>query len=354
MALRGIFLKMSHTSANREGEFDFFETLQNLTEKYLSYRKRKRRIKKEKQKAKNVIADWLEAFLWAAGVVLLINQYLFQAYQIPSGSMIDTLLIGDRIFVNKIIYGPELLPGLGKIPSPVKPKRNDIIIFENPSYISRGPVFDVAQRIIYMLTLSLVDIDRDEKGEPKPHFLIKRAVGMGGDCFKMDRGNMRLRLSGDSRWVEEKEFHDLRGMTHNISRLMNEKDYPALEAAGRAAGYMDLGLPAPSSLQSLASRSDSIRYPDYLAHERSRLEVLRGAYPYESRYSVLLARHSQGIFVPEARILPLGDNRDNSRDGRYFGPVKSSKILGRGSIIYWPGDFRYRRFAALDRFGFIR
>ena len=149
---------------------DFFDTVQGLTETYLSRRQRIRRLKKEKQRAKNPVLDWIEAFLWAAGVVLLINQYLFQAYQIPSGSMIDTLLIKDRIFVNKIIYGPELLPGIAKLPSPVKPKRNDVIIFENPSYISRGPVFDIAQRIIYMLTLSLVDIDRDESGEPKVHF----------------------------------------------------------------------------------------------------------------------------------------------------------------------------------------
>jgi signal peptidase I len=108
---------------------DFFDRLQSLTERCLTYRNRKRRIKKEKQKAKNVIVDWLEAFLWAAGMVLLANQYLVQAYQIPSGSMIDTLLIGDHVFVNKIVYGPELLPGLGKLPSLVKPKRNDIIIF---------------------------------------------------------------------------------------------------------------------------------------------------------------------------------------------------------------------------------
>jgi signal peptidase I len=151
---------------------DFFDTIQGLTEGCLSRRKRIKRIKKEKQRAKNPVLDWIEAFLWAAGVVLLINQYFFQAYQIPSGSMIDTLLIKDRIFVNKIIYGPELLPGMAKLPSPIKPKRNDVIIFENPSYISQGPVFDIAQRIIYMLTLSLVDIDRDESGDPKVHFLI--------------------------------------------------------------------------------------------------------------------------------------------------------------------------------------
>ena len=338
----------------KAGQPDFFDRLQLLTERYLTYRRRTKRIKKEKQKAKNVVLDWIEAFLWAAGMVLLINQYLLQAYQIPSGSMIDTLLIGDRIFVNKIIYGPELLPGWGKLPSPIKPKRNDIIIFENPSYISRGLAFDVAQRVIYMLTLSFVDIDRDEKGEPKAHFLIKRAAGMGGDRFVQERGNMRFRPAGESRWVEEKEFTAGRGMTHNISRLMSESAYPGLEAAGRAEGYRDLGLPVPPYLRELSSSLASVRYPDYLAHEKARLEFLRGARPHESRYSVLLARHNQGIFVPESRILPLGDNRDNSRDGRYFGPVKSSKILGRGSLIYWPGDFAARRFASLERFGSIK
>jgi len=201
---------------------DFFDRLQLLTEKYLSYRRRTRRIKKEKQKKKNIVLDWIEAFLWAAGMVLLINQYLLQAYQIPSGSMIDTLLIGDHIFVNKIVYGPELLPGWGKLPSPIKPRRNDIIIFENPSYISRGLAFDIAQRVIYMLTLSFVDIDKDEKGEPKAHFLIKRAAGMGGDRFVQERGNMRFRPAGESRWVDERDFSAGRGRTHKISRLMNE------------------------------------------------------------------------------------------------------------------------------------
>jgi len=342
------------SSAKAKGSSVFLDLLQTNTERLLTLRKRNRRIKKEKQRAKNFVIDWIEAFLWAAGVVLLINQYLFQAYQIPSGSMIDTLLIGDRIFVNKIVYGPELLPGLGKLPSPIKPKRNDIIIFENPSYISRGPVFDVAQRIIYMLTLSFVDIDRDENGQPKAHFLIKRAVGMGGDWIVPDRGNMRIRPAGASRFIDEKDFNALRSYNHNISRLMDAKDYPALEAAGRAAGYKDMGLDAPPYLQSLSSQAASISYPDYLDNERTRLEVIRGAYPQESRYSILLARYNQGWYVPESRILPLGDNRDNSRDGRYFGPVKSSRILGRASIIYWPGDSGARRFQALDRLGSIK
>jgi signal peptidase I len=315
---------------------DFFDIIQARTEGYLTHRQRIRRIKKEKQRAKNPVLDWIEAFLWAAGVVLLINQYLFQAYQIPSGSMIDTLLIKDRIFVNKIIYGPELLPGLAKLPSPVQPKRNDVIIFENPSYISRGPVFDIVQRIIYMLTLSLVDIDRDESGDPKVHFLIKRAAGMGGDRFISEQGELKIRFAGEDRWVAERDYAARRGWGHNLSRLMESAGYPSLEAAGRAAAYMDLGLRPPDDVAAAASRTSALRYPDYLAHERSRLELLRGARPQENRYRTLLAKHTQGWYVPEGRIFPLGDNRDNSRDGRYFGPVRASKVLGKGALIYWP------------------
>jgi signal peptidase I len=315
---------------------DFFDGLQSLAEAFLTRRRRVRRIKREKQRAKNPVLDWIEAFVWAAGMVLLANQYLLQAYVIPSGSMINTLLIGDRIFVNKLIYGPELLPGLFKLPSPIKPARNDIIIFENPSYISRGPVFDVAQRIIFMLTVSLVDIDRDELGQPRAHFLIKRAIGMGGDRFIMEKGEMKARFAGEDRWVNEREFDAQRGWKHEISRLMREEQYPALEMAGKAAAWQDLGLPVPERLQAAAASVNNIRYPDYLAHEKARLETLRGAMPHDRRYASLAARHSLGWYVPQGRIFPLGDNRDNSRDGRYFGPVQVSKVLGKGALIFWP------------------
>jgi signal peptidase I len=327
-----LFVRMSH----KQPSPDFFDCVQEITEAYLTRRRRKRRLKKERQKNINPLLDWIGAFLWAAGMVLLINQYLMQAYQIPSGSMIDTLLIGDHVFVNKLVYGPELLPGTGKLPGLAKPRRNDIIIFENPSYISRGPVFDFAQRIIFMLTISLVDIDRDENGQPRAHFLIKRAAGMGGDRLKMEEGEMKLRFAGEDRWVDEREYDMARGWKHRISRLMDRELYPALEAAGKAAAFSDLGLPLPNDLYPAFQEARNIQYPDYIAHEQSRLTILRAAFPNEKRYAAQLARIRLGWYVPEGRVLPLGDNRDNSRDGRYFGPVRESKVLGKGSFIYWP------------------
>ena len=222
-----------------------------------------------------------------------------------------------------------------KLPSPVRAKRNDVIIFENPSYISRGPAFDIVQRIIYMLTLSFVDIDRDEVGEPKAHFLIKRAVGMGGDRFVMERGNMKILFAGTDGWVDEGEYREARGWRHRLSRLVREDQYPVMEAAGKEAAWGNLGLEAPVEPRQDQGGMD-VRYPDYFAMEKARLETLRGALPQDERYSRLLARHRLGWYVPEGRILPLGDNRDNSRDGRYFGPVREAKILGQGAVIYWP------------------
>ncbi|OQY40543.1 MAG: signal peptidase I [Spirochaetaceae bacterium 4572_7] len=43
-----------------------------------------------------------------------------------------------------------------------------------------------------------------------------------------------------------------------------------------------------------------------------------------------------GIYIPEGWILPMGDNRDNSRDGRYFGPIKESEVLGKVTLRFWP------------------
>jgi signal peptidase I len=320
----------------KNGGRDFFDAVQSLTEAYLSRRRRIQRIKREKQQRKNPFIDWIEAFVWAACAVLLINQYLFQAYQIPSGSMIDTLLIGDRIFVNKLIYGPELLPGLVKMSSPVKPGRNDIIIFENPSYNSRGTAFDVAQRIIYMLTISLVDIDRDQSGNPKAHFLIKRAAGVGGDHFYSRRGEMLIRFSGEDRVVTERDYNERRGWKHNITRLVDEASYPAIELAGVAAAWIDLRLTPTEEMLDAIGTYNGLRYSDLNTFNTSWLETNCAAFPHESRYGEQLARRVRGWYVPGNYILPLGDNRDNSHDGRYFGSVRASKILGKGAFIYWP------------------
>ncbi len=308
-----------------------------FTEKVLTRRRVRHYIKKERQKAKNPVVDWVEAFLWAAVVVLLINQYLFQAYQIPSGSMKDTLLIKDRIFVNKMIYGPELVPGMFKVPGLKTPKRGDVIIFENPQYLSRGPVFDVLQRVIYMLTLSMVDIDKDEQGRPKAHFLIKRQVLEDGDIYRQDRGNLEIRPRGEASFIPEADFKKKTGLNYGNKRLIPLSDYPVFRAYGEAYALNSRRLPIPDALRKEASKIETIAHKDPLEMDMWRQKALYAIQPENTSAGAhWCAAAVTGSWIPEGWVLPMGDNRDNSNDGRYFGPIPKYKVLGQAMFKYWP------------------
>lgn len=314
----------------------FAAGLTTQTERFLTWRKRRRLRKKAKQQKKHVVVDWLEAFIWAAGVVLLINQYLLQAYQIPSGSMMNTLLLGDRIFVNKLVYGPELLPGLLKLRGFPEPERGEVIIFENPSYIGRGTAFDILQRVLYMVTLSLVDIDRDESGEPRAHFLIKRAVGVGGDRFRTVNGDLLVRSVGEEAWIPEQDFARLVGIDYQTRRLVPERTYDQYAEAGLASALGQLGLSVPQSGQDALRQIQTVGAVDPFELDRHRSADLAKALPQDPRLAARNAYYELGWYVPDDWVFALGDNRDNSRDGRYFGPVSLNKVLGRAMFRYWP------------------
>lgn len=314
---------------------DLPQKLVTLTEAVLTWRLRRKLRLKEEKKKKFFLVDWMETFISSALIVLLINQYLFQAYVIPSGSMKPTLEEQDRIFVNKMVYGPELLPGMFKLPSPILPQRGDVIIFESPQYLNplKGTFFDLAQRMIFMLTLSLVDIDRDDFGNPRIRFLIKRGPVVGGDRARFVKGNLQIRPRGWQDWAEENEikksfqlsYPSLRDINQNIevfykdaaknrARLRIQRQNEALFSAG---------------IQEMGTETNL----DLLQLE---LEQLMLEAPQIPEFRRQYFRQRTGIYIPEGWILPLGDNRDHSLDGRYFGPVKLDKILGQAAIRFWP------------------
>lgn len=312
---------------------DFIDKLQGFTEKALTRRLKKRLKEKMKQQRRNAVVDWLLAILWAACVVLVINQYIFQNYQIPSESMVNTLRIGDMIFVDKLSFGPELLPGVAKLPGLTKPQRGQIIVFENPTYLSKGPVFTIVQQMIYMLTLTLVDIDRDQNGEQRVHYLIKRAIGFSGDRIRVRDGEVSIRPEGSSSWFAEPELMKELGLPFRASRMVAKDEYKNIEAVGLASAFQEDNLPIPLSAKS-ATASDA--YKDAFGYDMKRVSVLNDINPSDSRIAATSRRYEQGWYIAEGRIFPMGDNRDNSRDARYFGPVSVNRVLGRALFIYWP------------------
>jgi len=84
------------------------------------------------QKRKSVFREYAEAIIVAILLALFIRTFVIQAFKIPSGSMLPTLLIGDHLLVNKFIYGIKV-PFTGKQLVPIKdPKTGDIIVFRYP------------------------------------------------------------------------------------------------------------------------------------------------------------------------------------------------------------------------------
>jgi len=95
-------------------------------------------------KKKSSLRENIEAIVLAIILALFIRTFVVQAFKIPSGSMKETLLIGDHILVNKFIYGIKI-PFIQKTLVPIKnPKREDIIVFKYPI----DPKKDFIKRVI--------------------------------------------------------------------------------------------------------------------------------------------------------------------------------------------------------------
>jgi signal peptidase I len=111
-----------------------------------------------KTKTKSVIREYAEAIIIALVLALFIRTFVIQAFKIPSGSMIPTLLIGDHILVSKFIYGIKN-PITGSTWIEIKqPQREDVIVFKYPV-------------------------------NPKQDF-IKRVIGVAGDRIKIVDKNL--------------------------------------------------------------------------------------------------------------------------------------------------------------------
>jgi signal peptidase I len=117
--------------------------------------------------------EWVESIIIAFILAMFIRTFFIQAFKIPSGSMIPTLLVGDRLMVNKLRYGAKVpytdkrLPGIGRL------RRGDIIVFAFP-------------------------------GDPKRDF-IKRFAAFGGETVEIRGGDLYI----DGHRVEDPDIKNI-------------------------------------------------------------------------------------------------------------------------------------------------
>jgi signal peptidase I len=93
---------------------------------------------------KSLFREYSEAIIIAVLLALFIRQFAVQAFTIPSGSMMDTLLIGDYILVNKFLFGAEIPLTDGHLPGLRDPRHGDVVVFKYPNDETR----DFIKRII--------------------------------------------------------------------------------------------------------------------------------------------------------------------------------------------------------------
>lgn len=98
-----------------------------------------------KRNLKSSLRENTEAIIIAIIIAIFIRAFIIQAFKIPSGSMLETLQIGDQILVNKFIYGVKLPFTDGKTIIPLKePEKGDIIVFKYPE----DPSKDFIKRVV--------------------------------------------------------------------------------------------------------------------------------------------------------------------------------------------------------------
>ena len=200
--------------------------------------------------------EWLKSIVVALIVWFFLRTFLVEAFRIPSGSMENTLLIGDFLFVNKLLYGAEIPIVHKQLPAVREPRRNEILVFDSV----------------------------EEEGLK----VVKRLIGVPGDTLMMENGMLyRDGKRATEPWVIRT---DPTANADPLGRAQMRRWQLSHYVGGDTATY----------------------HPD-----------LNNWGP---------------IVVPTDSLFMMGDNRDGSYDGRYWGFLPRDNVRGRPLLVYFSYD----------------
>jgi signal peptidase I len=231
---------------------------------------------KPKGPPKSVWREYFESAVVTVIMALFGMTFIVQAVKVPTGSMENTITIGDHLLVNKFIFAPG--PSAPFLPQR-QIQRGDIIVFKYP-----GNKYD--PKSDYNIP----------NNKPIVTNYVKRVIGLPGDHIQIEGRNV----------------------------LINGKVLP--EHRIEAIDHGDQG---PVEIRNNPPRKPGETYDVY--HDPSRTDPL--IYPVFENEG-----NGKEIVVPANSYFVMGDNRNNSQDSRFWGFVPRDLVIGRAMFVYWSYD----------------
>ena len=222
---------------------------------------------------KSTAREYFESFVVTLVMAIFGMTFILQAVTVPTGSMQNTILIGDYLLVNKFIFAP------GGKPVPFLPQREiqqgDIIVFKYPGFP------DNTRKV------------KDEGGVPYQINFVKRVIGLPGDKVEFRNSQVFIndQLLPEHRVIGDAEDEEAALETTEFEPSQNEKYnvyYSELSIKGR-----------------------------YQANDYK------------------FAAAGKPYIVPADSYFVMGDSRNRSLDSRYWGVVHRDLVIGRAMFVYW-------------------
>ncbi len=242
---------------------------------------------------KSVFREYFESFVVTLVMALFGMTFILQAVTVPTGSMQNTILIGDYLLVNKFIFAPS-----GN-PLPFLPQRNiergDIIVFKYPGNKVR-PESDRSRGII-----------------PYQINYVKRVIGLPGETveFRNNQVFINGELLPEHRIIADSP-EDRSGRPDDQAALIIKSEEPRKDTDKYSVYYSESTMTAA---EKATKESRKLTRPDYE-----------------------FAVPNKTMVVPENQFFVMGDARDNSEDSRFWGFVPRELIVGQAMFVYWSCD----------------
>ena len=285
------------------GIFYFFLTLffayifikeKDLAKKFDARREKfVNKIVKNENKAKyyKKILYYVETIGTALILVVIIQRFYIGNFKIPTGSMIPTIEVGDRVFADMVSY------------KFTGPKRNSIIVFKEP----------IENKVLY----------------------TKRAIGLPGETVKIQDGT--LYINGEA--TNFRQYSNL-GIGDNEWRIPKKGDKLEIIPAGnynKARNYTAIDIEKIQKELKYNSASVYEIMPNlkFVVNGEETGLILDFIHDKDVVAKLMVGETVQ-VTLDDDYYLALGDNTDNSFDSRYWGFVKGSRIRGRALVRFWP------------------